>query len=137
GGSLPCSGGDSSSATTVKVDLGTEPEAVPARKPRPLYRRNPQVSVGLADVIRKCLAADPADRYPHMAALAADLRRHLADLPLAGVRNRSLVERWRKWRRRRPHGVALTGMMGAVLAATCAVALGIVNHVSDRVHQAR
>jgi tetratricopeptide (TPR) repeat protein len=28
-------------------------------------------------------------------------------------------------------------MMGAVLAATCAVALGVVNHVSDRIHMAR
>ena len=72
-----------------------------------------------------------------MAALAVDLRRHLADLPLLGVRNRSLAERWHKWRRRRPHGVALTGMMGAVIAAACAVAVGAVSHVSDRIDQGR
>ena len=33
-------------------------------------------------------------------ALAGDLRRHLMHLPLKGVSNRSLPERWRKWRRR-------------------------------------
>src|SRR5207245_2337612 len=98
---------------------------------------NPQVSVGLADIIGKCLAADPDDRYPHMAALAADLRRHLADLPLAGVRNRSPAERWRKWRRRRPHGVALVGMMLAVLVAGGAVGLAAVSHATERIDRAR
>jgi tetratricopeptide (TPR) repeat protein len=88
-------------------------------------------------VVRKCLAADPGGRYPHMAALAADLRRHLADLPLAGVRNRSLAERWRKWRRRRPHGVKLAGMMLAVLTAAGAVALGALSHINGRLEEAR
>ncbi|HEY1377809.1 MAG TPA: serine/threonine-protein kinase, partial [Gemmataceae bacterium] len=101
-----------------------------------LHHRNPQVSVGLSDVIARCLADDPADRYPHMAALAADLRRHLAHRPLVGVRNRSLAERWRKWRRRRPHGAALAGMMLAVLTAAAAVALGAVSHVADRIDRA-
>jgi tetratricopeptide (TPR) repeat protein len=90
------------------------------------------VSVGLADILGKCLADDPDERYPHMAALAADLRRHLAHRPLAGVRNRSLRERWRKWRLRRPHGVALAGMMLGVLLAAGAVALGAVGHFAQR-----
>ena len=64
--------------------------------------RNPEVSVGLADIVEKCLAAKPADRYHDAAALADDLRRHLSEQPLRGVANRSLVESWRKWRRRRP-----------------------------------
>jgi hypothetical protein len=83
-------------------------------------------------VISKCLADEPRDRYPNMAALAADLRRHLAHLPLAGVPNRSLVERWRKWRLRRPHGAALAGMMLAVLMAAGAVALGAAAAVAIR-----
>jgi tetratricopeptide (TPR) repeat protein len=95
------------------------------------------VSVGLADVVGKCLAGDPRDRYPEAVALAADLRRHLADLPLAGARNRSLAERWRKWRRRRPHGVALAGMMLAVLTAAGAVALGAASHWTQQVEEAR
>ncbi len=133
--------------TTIRADAGrgfrqvSQPSA-PQKKlrrlaPLALYHRNPQVSVGLSDIIQKCLAADPSDRYQSMSALSADLRRHLAEFPLAGVRNRSLSERWHKWRRRRPHGIALAGMMGAVVAATCAIALGLVNHVSDRIHQAR
>jgi serine/threonine protein kinase/tetratricopeptide (TPR) repeat protein len=101
-------------------------------KVKPLHLCNPQVSVGLSDVIGKCLAADPSDRYPHMAALASDLRRHLAHLPLAGVRNRSLLERWQKWRRRRPHRVATGMMMLAVLLAASAVAIGAVNQFFQR-----
>ncbi len=109
----------------------------PGTRARSLCRLNPQVSVGLADVVCKCLAADPDDRYPHPADLAADLRRHLAHRPLAGVRNRSLAERWQKWRRRRPHGAALAMMMLAVLTAAGAVTAGAVGHFTQRVREAR
>src|SRR5205807_7577943 len=67
-----------------------------------LGERNPHVSPGLADVIDKCLADPPEDRYSQAGALAADLRRHLTGQPLKGVPNRNLLERWQKWRRRRP-----------------------------------
>ena len=80
----------------------------------PLDRLNPEVSAGLSDIIGRCLDADPRDRYPTAAALAGDLRRHLNHLPLVGVPNRSLIERWRKWRRRRPSGAAAPGVSGAV-----------------------
>jgi tetratricopeptide (TPR) repeat protein len=87
-----------------------------------LRRRNRQVSVGLSDVIDTCLAANPDDRYANAATVAADLRGHLAHLPLRGAPNRSLRERWQKWRRRRPNAplwaalvLALTGT-GAMLA---------------------
>jgi serine/threonine protein kinase len=103
----------------------------------PLCRCHAGVDVGLSDVIERCLAVDPQARYPDMAALAADLRRHLAQRPLAGVRNRSLRERWRKWRRRRPHGLALAGMMLAVVTAAGAVALGILSHFGHRIDGAR
>jgi eukaryotic-like serine/threonine-protein kinase len=73
---------------------------------RALRRENPQVSRGLADLVARALADHPAARYPDAACLAADLRRHLADEPLAGVRERSWPERWRKWRRRRPYAFA-------------------------------
>jgi serine/threonine protein kinase/tetratricopeptide (TPR) repeat protein len=63
---------------------------------------NPHISPGLADVIDKCLAVQPSDRYGTAKELAGDLRNHLEDRPLEGVRNRNLLERWRKWRRRRP-----------------------------------
>jgi serine/threonine protein kinase/Tfp pilus assembly protein PilF len=82
-----------------------------------LRRLNPQVSAGLADVVARCLAARPGGRYPGAGALAADLRRHLADLPLRGVANRSWAERWRKWRRRSPYALPVAGLLLALLAA--------------------
>src|SRR5262245_43020251 len=75
-----------------------------------LHAPNPLVSVGLADILHRCLARDQKKRYADAAALAADLRRHLADEPLRGVRNRSLAERWRKWRRRRPAALLWAGL---------------------------
>jgi tetratricopeptide (TPR) repeat protein len=104
---------------------------------RPLNRCNSQVSVGLAEVIGKCLSSDPDLRYPQAAGLAIDLRRHLAHLPLQGVRNHSLGERWQKWRRRRPQGAALLGMIVAILAAAGVLAYGIASHFQGRIEQAR
>lgn len=89
-------------------------------KPPRLEALNPQVSPGLADIVRRCLARNPAHRYPDAESLATDLRRHLSDLPLRGVRNRSVGERWRKWRRREPHALlslVLTLLMLAVVGA--------------------
>jgi serine/threonine protein kinase len=86
--------------------------------PGPTLRRcNPQVTAGLADLLSRCLAADARDRYSDAAALAADLRRHLTGLPLQGVRNRSLIERWRKWRRRRPAALAFIGFIATLVTA--------------------
>jgi serine/threonine protein kinase/Flp pilus assembly protein TadD len=96
----------------------------PAGRLPPLRRRNPQVSVGLSDLVQKCLAPNPADRYPDAAALAADLRRHLAHRPLRGVANRSLRERWHKWRRRRPNATLWLGLVVALLTAAGLLAVG-------------
>lgn len=90
----------------------------------PLHRLNPQVSVGLSDLIQKCLSPNPADRYPSAGRVAADLRRHLANLPLQGVRNRNLPERWRKWCRRRPNAPLWVGLLLALAAAGLALTAG-------------
>jgi serine/threonine protein kinase/tetratricopeptide (TPR) repeat protein len=79
--------------------------------PRQSLRTKVQVSRGLADILRKCLAHDPTRRYADAATLAEDLRRHLHNQPLQGVPNRSAVERWRKWRRRRPHTFSRGGIL--------------------------
>jgi serine/threonine protein kinase len=100
---------------------------------RTLRRSNPQVTVGLADILARCLAPDPADRYPSAAALAEDLRRHLSDLPLCGVANRSPAERWRKWRRRRPYALPLLGL---VLLAGAAGGL-LLAHLGRQSHRAQ
>jgi serine/threonine protein kinase/Flp pilus assembly protein TadD len=81
------------------------------------HRRNPEISVGLTDIALKCLATKPAERYRDAASLADDLRRHLNDLPLRGVANRSLTERWRKWRRRQPSALARSIAGSLTLAA--------------------
>lgn len=93
-----------------------------------LPRANPQVSASLADLLGKCMAREPDERYPGAAALAADLRRHLAHRPLEHVANRSLKERWNKWRRRRPH--ALMGLF--LVAALLAACLIIANSIKQR-----
>lgn len=102
----------------------------PSERPRPLSERNPRVSPGLADVVARCLEPDPEGRYPSAASVADDLRLHLADRPLRGVRNRSLAERWRKWRRRRPHALGAAGVVALLLAAV-GLSAGYVSHRRD------
>lgn len=82
-----------------------------------LARVEGRVPTGLADVVARASADAPAARYPSAAALADDLRRHLADQPLKGVRNRSLLERWRKWRRRQPLALPLIVVLVLLLMA--------------------
>lgn len=81
-----------------------------AADPRQLPRVNPHVGRELAEILVRCLAEKPEDRYPDCGTLAEDLSRHLRSLPLLGVRTR-LTERWRKWRRRRPLGLPVAGLL--------------------------
>jgi tetratricopeptide (TPR) repeat protein len=99
---------------TLPVRAGSSP---------PPGRVNPAVSPGLSDIVMKCLAPDPRDRYADGAALAADLRRHLADEPLAGVHNRSVRERWAKWRRRHPSGLRSAALLVTTLVVLAVAAL--------------
>jgi tRNA A-37 threonylcarbamoyl transferase component Bud32 len=72
----------------------------------------------------KCLAKDPAERYPTAGALAADLGRFAAGEPVS-VRAAGVVERVAKWARRKPTlaagytlgllAVLLGGLGGAAL----------------------
>jgi serine/threonine protein kinase/Flp pilus assembly protein TadD len=80
------------------------------------------LSTGLRDILAKALQTNPERRYSGAAVLAEDLRRHLTDRPLAAVHNRNPVERWAKWRRRRPHTLAVSGLLIAVAAAVAALA---------------
>src|SRR5262249_6970366 len=69
------------------------------RSPREL---NADVSPGLAAIVLKCLAFDPAHRYASAHDLHQDLQRHLQHRPLKYAKNRSLLERAKKWARRHP-----------------------------------
>jgi serine/threonine protein kinase/Flp pilus assembly protein TadD len=108
--------------------LGGQGEGVDT--PR-LHRLNPLVSVGLSDIIHRCLARDPAQRYSSAAAVAADLRAHLAGLPMRGVANRSLLERWLKWRRRRPLAPLWAGLLFALVAIPATVGVVALERLQD------
>jgi serine/threonine-protein kinase len=99
-------------------------------------RYNADITQGLADILLKCLAHDPAQRYADAAGLSADLLRHVNDLPLSGVPNRSLGERWAKWRRRRPHALTIGVLAAAVLTATVGISLYALGAVNRHRHQA-
>jgi serine/threonine protein kinase/Flp pilus assembly protein TadD len=114
--------------------VGRAPGADEATQRRNWRHSTIASSRGLEDIVHKCLAANAPDRYHDAGQLAADLRRHLADLPLQGVPNHSLPERWRKWRRRKPH--ALAGV-AAALAVVGIAAVFLVAYVSDRLGNAK
>jgi serine/threonine protein kinase len=101
---------------------------------RQLRSANPLVSRGLEDLVCKCLAAAPSARYSDAGQLAADLRCHLASLPLRGVKNRSWLERWQKWRRRKPYALPVVSIAAAALLVV-AVVCGL--FYSDRVRTAQ
>jgi tetratricopeptide (TPR) repeat protein len=95
------------------------------------------VSVCLIDILKKCLASRSGDRYDDAAALAEDLRRELNDLPLRGVRNRSIGERLSKWRRRHP-GVFAWTAVGMLIATAVGIGVGAAMVVyQQRVGQVR
>src|SRR5690606_405346 len=95
---------------------GQRPEAPPADLPLPrtinelLDRRrdgwppiragNPTVPHALEAIVRRCLAPEPADRYPDASALADDLRAFLRRRPLTYATNPSRSERACNWFRR-------------------------------------
>lgn len=102
----------------------------------------PDISRGLASILRMCLAPAPEQRYQSARNLAEDLNRWLADQPLRYAPEPSYRERIAKWFRRHPRftsaaGVAL--LSGAALLGTGAAL--VVGHqrltqTQARLHQA-
>ncbi|MBL8797706.1 MAG: protein kinase [Planctomycetia bacterium] len=116
---------------------GTVP--LPTSAPTPLHDCNPKVTPGLSDLVARCLARAPRDRYPNAGAVLADLRHHLAHQPLEGVPNRSWKERWRKWRRRQPRGrplVLLALVLAALVGGTALLGYTLVRHQLDAARSA-
>ena len=79
---------------------------------------NPRIDVDLETIVLKCLEKSPGRRYHSAEALADDLERWLADLPIR-ARPATLPHRAIKWARRRPAAA------GLVLMASVATALAI------------
>jgi WD40 repeat protein/tRNA A-37 threonylcarbamoyl transferase component Bud32 len=87
---------------------------------------NPRVDRDLETIVLKCLEKHASRRYHSAEALAEDLERWLADLPIR-ARPATLSHRLGKWVRRRP---AAAGLILAALVAALATALAIRGYVS-------
>jgi WD40 repeat protein len=95
-------------AETLRAVLEEEPVA-----PRTIH---PGISRDLETICQRCMAKDPARRYGSAAALADDLDRWMAGLPIE-ARPVLAPERLWLWAKRKPTVAALTGLLlGAVLA---------------------
>jgi tetratricopeptide (TPR) repeat protein len=92
------------------------PEPLPPRKIDPAIPRD------LETIVLKCLAHEPAQRYPTAAALEADLRRFLDDKPIR-ARRASWVERSWRWGRRNPALAAVSAVAAVLLLVVGATAL--------------
>ena len=78
---------------TLRQVIGDEPVAP--------SRLRPGLPVDLETICLKCLAKEPAERYPTASALAADLGRFAAGEPVS-ARAAGVTERLAKWARRKP-----------------------------------
>jgi tetratricopeptide (TPR) repeat protein len=107
---------------------------VRTQDPLPPSRLRPRLPRDLETICLKCLHKQPQARYPTAQALAEDLRRFLAALPIR-ARPTPAWERGIKWMRRRPALAALVGA-GALAALTLAAVIVLANvrlqHERDR-----
>lgn len=93
------------------------------RAPARLREINPEVPRDLEAICMKCLAKDPAERYPSAHELADDLMRFLDGRPVS-VRAPSLWERLVRWYRDEP--VTFGGVAGSfLLLASVVIGLGV------------
>jgi serine/threonine protein kinase/tetratricopeptide (TPR) repeat protein len=95
---------------------------------------NPALTPAVAAIVRRCLAADPARRYPSARALHDDLTRHLENRPLLHTPEPSWQERLGKWSRRHPRvsvGASVLAVALAVLGALGGLLWSVWSHGSD------
>ena len=98
-------------------------------QPDPPRNLDPGIPRDLETIVLKCLAADPAKRYPSADALAADLRRFLEDRPIR-ARRTSLVERTARWCRRNPALATVSAL--ALLSLVSLVATALTSYLHMR-----
>jgi serine/threonine protein kinase/Flp pilus assembly protein TadD len=112
-------GATEQATTVVAVDIAS---AVPQPLTAPVLPARADISPGLRDLLARCLSPQPSARYVSAADVAEDLRCHLTNRPFVGVPNRSLAERWDKWRRRRPYALPVIALMALCLGAAALLA---------------
>jgi eukaryotic-like serine/threonine-protein kinase len=112
---------------------------VTAEEPARLDRLVPSAPRDLVTIIHKAIERNPADRYPSAGALAADLRRFLADESIL-ARRQTQLERYRRWARRNPGVAALGSVLATVLVVVTVASLlaaGYFNRAAQRERDAR
>jgi serine/threonine protein kinase len=104
--------------------------------PTPSAReRNPAVPRAVDSILAKLLQPDRRHRYQTAAELREDIELQLSDRPLRHARDRSLGERFGKWRRRSPRlsTACLVGLAALVLLILPATAIAIrENQIAER-----
>ena len=100
--------------------------AARAKGPPALRDINADLSAAVESIVGKLLAPRPEDRYQTANELHEDLERQLADRPLRFAADRSIPERFGKWRRRNPRLLVAMVLAAAVAAvgSTGAYAFG-------------
>jgi serine/threonine-protein kinase len=101
-----------------------EPSAaeIASRRGTTIERLQRRLRGDLDTIVRAALNRDPGRRYASVEALARDIERHLAGLPIA-ARPDAFAYRARKFARRHRVGVALTAVIALLLVSAAAVAL--------------
>jgi serine/threonine-protein kinase len=100
-------------------------------EPEPVRRHSPNAPRDLETVCLKCLAKDPARRYPSAEALADDLERWLCGEPIH-ARPVGWRERAWKWARRRPAAAGLVATVAAVVVLVLPTLVGLYLHAEER-----
>jgi hypothetical protein len=102
------------------VELYRMIESVPATDPR---TERPEIPPAVGQIVLKCLAKDPADRYSTALDLALDLERALAGATVSARAVSMLVLRLRSLRRHAA-AIAALGVVVAITAGAGVVVLG-------------
>lgn len=102
-------------------------------KPPRLRQANRSVTPAIEAIVDKCLAYEPSERYATARELCHDIDRHLANLPLAHAKERSLRERAVKWSRCHPR--LSSGSTVVIAAATLVAALTMLLVTQQRENQ--
>ncbi|MFN0054202.1 MAG: WD40 repeat domain-containing serine/threonine-protein kinase, partial [Planctomycetales bacterium] len=103
--------------------------AVLEESPKPLRQVNPSLPLDLETIVLKALQKEPPQRYATAGALADDLRRFLADRPIA-ARRPGLAERSVRWCRR--HATWVASAVAVCVLAVAGFSASAVLIISER-----